>query len=190
MGTDSREEAYDRLLTGLLSRVLDMLRFAEAKNAALLAFASAWIAGMVNLLSSGRPLSPSYHSAFLAALPVFIISASLAIASFLPKLQISAFTGGLKTNHKNLLFFGDIAKLPAKDFVEDIRRAYLQTNDGTPTAAYLSDLEEQISVNSKIAQRKHYMFRVAAASALLGIIVLSLPALWASISGIVCWMGR
>lgn len=93
MGTPNHDEAYDKLLIALLGRVLDMLRFAEAKNAALLAFASAWIVGIVNLLSSGKPIPPGYHYVALTALPLFIIAATVAIASLLPKLQTSAFIG-------------------------------------------------------------------------------------------------
>jgi hypothetical protein len=37
------QDAYVQMLTANLQRVLDFLKFAEAKNAALLALVSAWI---------------------------------------------------------------------------------------------------------------------------------------------------
>jgi hypothetical protein len=52
--TANSSDAYVQILTANLQRVLDFLRFAEAKNAALLALASAWIAATLNLECSGR----------------------------------------------------------------------------------------------------------------------------------------
>lgn len=189
MGTTNQDEAYDKLLTALLGRVLDMLRFAEAKNAALLAFASAWIVGIVNLLSSGKPIPPGYHYVTLAALPLFIVAAIIAIASLLPKLQTSTFTGDPKGHFQNLLFFGDIADITVEGFRNDIRAAYRQTGDA-PTDAYFADLEAQISINSKITKRKHCMFNIGAVAALIAIALFSVPTVRAVLNAIGCWISR
>jgi hypothetical protein len=189
MGTPNRDEAYDKLLTALLGRVLDMLRFAEAKNAALLAFASAWIVGIVNLLSSGKPIPPGYHGVCLAALPLFIIAATVAIASLLPKLQTSTFTGDAKGQFQNLLFFGDIADMTVDGFRNDVRDTYRQTDDA-PTDAYLRDLEAQIAINSQIARRKHRMFNVGAMAALIAIALFSVPTVGVVLNAIGGWISR
>lgn len=189
MGTTNRDEAYDKLLIALLGRILDMLRFAEAKNAALLAFASAWIVGIVNLLSSGKSIPPGYHYVTLAALPLFIVAATTAIASLLPKLQTSTFTGDPKGQSQNLLFFGDIAKITVEGFRNDIRAAYRQTNEA-PTDAYLSDLEAQIAINSKIARRKHRMFNFGAVAALTAVALFSVPTVGTALNAIGCWISR
>ena len=189
MASPNPDEAYDKLLTALLGRVLDMLRFAEAKNAALLAFASAWIVGIVNLLSSGKPIPPGYHYITLAALPLFIVAATVAIASLLPKLQASTFTGDPKGHFQNLLFFGDIAEMTIDGFKADVSAAYRQTDD-VPTNAYLSDLETQIAINSKITRRKHRMFNVGAVAALIAIALFSVPTVGAVLNAIGCWISR
>lgn len=189
MRTVNHDEAYDKLLTALLGRVLDMLRFAEAKNAALLAFASAWIVGIVNMLSSGKPLPPAYQGVCYAALPLFIVAATTAIASLLPKLQTSMFTGDPKGQVQNLLFFGDIAELTVDGFKADVRTAYRQATD-EPTAAYLSDLEAQISINSKITRRKHRLFNVGAIAALVAVAMFSVPAVGMVLNAAGCWIGR
>lgn len=183
-------EAYDKLLTALLGRVLDMLRFAEAKNAALLAFASAWIVGIVNLLSSGKSLPPGYSGVCLAALPLFIIAATVAIASLLPKLSTSLFTGDRKGEFQNLLFFGDIADLTVDGFKQDIRSSYRQTGEDPPTAAYLGDLETQIAINSKITKRKHQMFNVGAIAALIAVAAFSVPTVGMVLNMLRCWCSR
>lgn len=190
MATPNHDETYDKVLTGLLARVLDMLRFAEAKNAALLAFASAWIVGIVNLLSSGKPIPPDYQCAACTALPLFIVAATVAIASLLPKLQTSTFTGDPTGHFKNLLFFGDIADMTVDGFKTDVRAAYRPADDASPTAAYLSDLEAQIAINSKIAWRKHRMFNFGAITALIAIALFSVPTVGAVLNAIGCWISR
>lgn len=189
MGTANHDEAYDKLLTALLGRVMDMLRFAEAKNAALLAFASAWIVAIVNVLSSGKPLPPGYQGVCYTALPLFIVAATIALASLLPKLQTSTFTGDPKGRFQNLLFFGDIAELTVDGFKADVRAAYHQTTE-EPTGLYLSDLEAQISINSTITRRKHRMFNVGAGAALVAIAVFSVPTLGMVLNTMACWLSQ
>ena len=183
-----RDEAYDKLPVALLGRVLDMLRFAEAKNAALLAFASAWIVGIVNLLSSGKPIPSGYHYVTLAALPLFIVAATVAIASLLPQLQTSIFRDDPKGNFQNLPFFGDIAELTVNKFKNDVWAAYVQTGD-VPTESYFRDLEEvQISINSKITRRKNHMFNVGAIAAFIAMGLFSVPTVGFVMNTIGCWI--
>lgn len=172
---DKEDEAYEKVLTALLGRVMDMLRFAEAKNAALLAFASAWIVGIVNLLSSGKSLPPGYHLICQVALPLFIVAAVIAIASLLPKLSTSTFTGDPKGRFVNLLFFGDIADLTVQRFQSDVRIAYRPVKGSGPTSTHLTDLESQIAINSKITRRKHRMFNAGALTALLALSSFAIP---------------
>lgn len=190
MGTPNRDEAYDKLLTALLGRVLDMLRFAEAKNAALLAFSSAWIVGIVNLISSNKTLPPGYYGVCIVALPMFIIAATTAIASLLPKLSTSTFTGDAKGQYQNWLYFGDIADITVDGFKLDIRAAYYPAEDSSPTSTYLSDLKAQIAINSKIVRRKYRMFNVGAAAALTAIALYSVPTVGWIIDAIGAWFGR
>lgn len=174
MAATNHDEAYDKLLVALLGRVLDMLRFAEAKNAALLAFASAWIAGIINLLSSGKPLPLSYQNLCHIALLLFVMAATNALASLLPMLKTSTFTSDPEGQSLNLLFFGDIAKLTIEGFQNDVRDSYRQTTEG-PTDHYLRALESQISINSKITRRKQRMFNVGAIAALTAVASFSVP---------------
>lgn len=174
-GTD---ELYEKSLAALLSRVLDMLRFAEAKNAALLAFASAWIVGIVNLLSSGRTLPYGYHGACLIALPLFVVAAIAAIVSMLPKLNAWALIGAPKGSSRNLLYFGDIAEMSVDAFKRDVRSSYKPVDAETPfSELYLGDLEAQIAINAKIAVRKHKIFHFGALSAAVAIGAFCVPVL-------------
>lgn len=190
MATANHDDAYEKLLSALLGRVLDMLRFAEAKNAALLAFASAWIVGIVNLLSSGKTVPSDYQIVCAIALPLFIVAATVAIASLLPKLSHSVFTGDPKGQVQNLLYFGDIADMTVDGFKLDVRGAYCPTAKDTPTATYLGDLEAQIAINSKITKRKNRMFNFGAAAALIAVAGFAVPTVGAIIDKIACWVCR
>lgn len=89
MAKDDQQEGFERALTSTLARVIDFLKFAEAKNAALLAFSSAWIIGSINALTKVPALPPSWQTAFTVALPLFAVSALVAMASFLPRTLLS-----------------------------------------------------------------------------------------------------
>ena len=52
-----QEEAYDKILTASLQRIVEFLKYAEAKNGALLTLASFWALASINLLAS-RSLYP------------------------------------------------------------------------------------------------------------------------------------
>jgi len=68
---DDPQEAYVLVLTETLQRAIDFLKFAEAKNAALLAFASAWIGVAVNLECK----SGTIPSSFAISIPVSLLCA-------------------------------------------------------------------------------------------------------------------
>uniref|UniRef100_UPI001B356CDD Pycsar system effector family protein n=1 Tax=Cellulomonas citrea TaxID=1909423 RepID=UPI001B356CDD len=125
----------------------------------------------------------------LVALPLFIIAATIAIASLLPKLQTSTFTGDPKGRFQNFLFFGDIAEITVEGFSGDVRTAYRQTDDA-PTDTYLHDLEAQISINSKITRRKHRMFNVGAIAALIAIALFTVPTVGAVLNVIGGWFAQ
>lgn len=91
MAKNDQQEAFERVLTSTLSRVTEFLKFAEAKNAALLTFASAWILASVNLLHGSAQMQPEWRTALTCALPLFAVAALVAIVSFLPKTLLSRF---------------------------------------------------------------------------------------------------
>src|SRR5438270_7192185 len=73
-----QQEALHEVLSSTLPRVIEFLKFAETKNAALLTFASAWILASVNLLTREHALPEGLASALAVALPLFIASAVVA----------------------------------------------------------------------------------------------------------------
>src|SRR6185312_12126339 len=99
---DHRRSFADVLLS-TLGRVVDFLKFAEAKNAALLTFASAWTFAAFNSLNGERPPGGIVGNAFRLALILFAVAAVVAVISFLPKLNLNALHRD-PTQPKNLLY--------------------------------------------------------------------------------------
>ena len=160
MTTKDKNEAYEKILIANLQRTNDFLKFAEAKNAALLAIASGWIIAIINLLCSDKIISDCFKCSIVIALFLSILAALFAMFSFLPRLNLPAFLGGKRAgpHSKNLLYYGDIASLPIKTLQKDIQLRYMPTSNGF-TKDYINDLIVQLSVNSEITMRKMCIFR-------------------------------
>lgn len=181
---NDQQEAYERVLTSSLGRVIDFLKFAEAKNAALLTFASAWILASVNLLNGSNPISAIWRTGFTIALPVFVVAAILALCSFLPKTLLSQFHKDPEQT-KSLLYFGDAATFEPAAYRERVRERYFPPEGESATRNYLDDLSVQITVNSQITASKLKLFNSGALSILVALITLAVPAvitLWRSVA--------
>jgi hypothetical protein len=172
--TEEQHEAFERLLSDALSRAVDFLKFAEAKNAALLAFASAWTVSTVNLLVSGRTPIDGLATALKIALPLFTSAAIVAILSFLPRRNLNIFHKD-PSQPKNLLYFRHIASFDTAAYQARIQERYVPDGGPPITQSYLDDLSIQIAANSKIADRKFTMFNIGAALSLMAMAVLTLP---------------
>jgi hypothetical protein len=181
MAKDDQQEAFEKVLSSTLVRVLDFLKFAEAKNAALLTLASAWIIGSINILTGSNSLSPDWRLAFVAALPPLAVGAVLALISFLPKTYLPKFHED-PNQSKSLLYFGDAASFAPAAYQQRVRERYYPPKGETATSNYLDDLSIQIAVNSRIVTRKLSFFNAGALCVLVALLLLFLtPAVRA------CW---
>jgi Family of unknown function (DUF5706) len=176
--TSDPQDAYVEMLTANLQRALDFLKFAEAKNAALLALASAWIGIVLNLDCSGKSLPIGFTIGIPIALLCALCAGILAMVSFLPRLHLPSFLGGKRAgpHPPNLLYFGDISTLPIKTLEQDMPGRYLSTGQGYRDE-YIHDLTVQLSVNSEITMRKMHLFKWGMRFILVGGVVLLLPSL-------------
>ncbi len=171
-------EIYEQILASNLQRAVDFLKFAEAKNAALLALSSAWVVASINLVCSGKSVRSQLGTGILVALFCSLCAALAAMASFFPKLHLPGFLGGKKAgpHPKNLLYFGDISSLPIRTLEADLYKRYYPSG-GSHTDEYLHDLIVQIAVNSQIANRKMRLFSLGLCFILSASAALFLPAL-------------
>ena len=139
----------------ILTTVNEWLKFAEAKNGALLVADIALLFGVFRLLneSTGQKVF-IYLAIFLV-----IVSAISSLVSFIPQLKLSSFTPRKRTEKEaSLIFYGHIAKYEPQSYIKA-----LYAESGSAPAAIASievDYAQQIIINSRIAVRKYLCFNV------------------------------
>lgn len=162
-------KTLEPMMIANLSRAIDFVKFGEAKNAALLTFASAWVLGSATLAinPSAREV-PQILWGLIFGAPCFVVAALLATISFLPRIDLDILLGEKPGGERNLLFFGHLSETPPKDLYGALARRYVTAGAETLKDAYFVDLGCQIAVNSKVAKRKYKLFLWAVNALLLG----------------------
>lgn len=151
---DSRE-----VMEKILSDINDWLKFAEAKNGALLAINCGLAFGLIRLLSGAQDLSEVilYYSIFV--LVQLFGSLTLALVSLLPRTTPPWWVKFPdKTEKENPLFFGSACKYSPLGYLNLINE---MTGDKN-TEEIHEHLSNQIVINSKIAFIKYSQFNIAA----------------------------
>lgn len=145
-----------------LTRTSDWVKFAEAKNAALLTFASAWLLALGNMaLGANRPPAETLEAIAWAA-PLVLLAATFSVFSFMPALSFFK----KKPAAANLLFYDHIEARTGSELLDQIRLRYQIPEGSSFSPAYLEDLAEQLAANSRIASRKFRMFNYSAVAVL------------------------
>ena len=140
------------------TRVTDWLKYAEAKNAVLVAFDSTVSLAFAGFLLNKMEIAfiPVWYLKLSVIL--FIGGAAISLISFLPLL--AQFKLDKKQHHDqiNPLFFADIAKLTEGEYEELLLERYSSVKE---FSQYEKDLINQIIYNSKIAVIKFRVFSIA-----------------------------
>lgn len=171
--------AIDRLelLDNTLKKVIDWLRFAEAKNGALVAVGSATIFGVIRMLLSQEGLN-GYITAYAMFYLIFVTSAVvIALISFVPRLEPPFWVSiPEKSENDNPLFFGHAGKYSKKSYLE-IFNKYLGGQNVDQMSLELA-ICDQIVTNSRIAIIKYGTFDRAIYLFLAGILTPIGALLW------------
>jgi hypothetical protein len=186
---DDQQEAFEKALSTTLARVVDFLKFAETKNAALLTFSSAWILGSINFLTGTNGVSPDWKPVFTLALPLFAVAALIAIVSFLPRMKLSTIHHDPE-QAKSLLYFGDVATFSPAAYKDRVRERYYPPDGEVATRNLLDDLSIQIAANSKITKRKMTFFYWGSGFILAAFAVLAYPSIKLVWHAAVAYFGR
>lgn len=150
----------DELLEKIFSNVNSWLNFAEAKNAANVAFVVACIAAIFSFGDMNY---------LMYAICIFlIVSGICSLLSFIPYLGDKTMRKtclffkkrNKRVNGDNLMFFEDIKSYFGKTYIEQVCKVYLGEEKYNPTK-YQRDLSNEIVYNSHIASRKYKLFKVA-----------------------------
>jgi hypothetical protein len=187
---NDQQEALEKALSASLTRVIDQQKFAETKNGALIAFDTAWTVAIANLLSKADGVPAGYENVLRYAATLFLLSAFVALISFLPRRKLDLFYPRRDRPGRdyNLIFFGDIVRCDLSEVGDLMAARYLPKGDASASPEYLADLSNQICVNSHIASRKFTLFIRAAALAFIGMGFVAYPAMKSTLGGAWAWL--
>jgi len=151
-----------------LGLVNEWLRFAETKNAALLAVDAGAVLALTKVVQGICWNTPEGIWIFTMIL-LLLLSCVLAMISFLPDV-VPKWKSPKRCPREdaNLLFYGDLAYYDRLSLLKAIAK---QEGLSVPNnSAVLEDYAEQIITNSRIALRKYKFFRLAMWIAVAGVV--------------------
>ena len=160
--TSGQRDVAARLID-LLSRAIDWLKFAEAKNTGAVGLSSTGLGVIVTFLVAGPPVPDIAGAGLGIGAVTLMLSLMLAVASFLPSTNLEKHLMGEKIDPgpgDNLIYYGHIARYEPRALVSAIAEHYfgLSGEEATPTR-YALDLAGQIVTNARITVRKLELFR-------------------------------
>lgn len=158
---------YLDLLAGSFARALEMQRYAEAKNVALLTFSSAGAVLIATLIAATSVPDPLKIAGSVTSLCLWA-SSLISVWSLLPRFRSTTNTD--PTASQNLLHFDNLRHLDTKS-ASDLLAARYRAPTGELTEHYSNDLAQQIIVNSQIARRKFVLSDWSATLVVAGIIL-------------------
>jgi hypothetical protein len=151
-------EKYETL-ESIFNNVNEWLKFAEAKNAILIALTGASLTAAIGYLCGENPPTNFYLKLYLFNFLLFsILGIALSLISFLPQTKLSwLWREGQKKENPNYFFFNDLACFSP----DDLLKFLYKENNSSSLNVLRKNLACQIITNSKICRRKFHFFRVA-----------------------------
>lgn len=156
-------EMEERLNT-VLRYVNEWLRFAEAKNAALLTLSAGLVFTLIrNMPESGRG---NWEWAYITAGILFFVCAICCLISFIPQIKIPWLSSQRKpSSDDNLCFYGHISAYSPENLLKELSDG-VENRQERPNRIEM-DLAGQAVINSRIAVRKFGLFTFAVWLALI-----------------------
>lgn len=145
-------------LRDTLSKVNDWVKYAEAKNAANIAFSSASIFGVSRIMLSKPDLSDYIHYYSYLIISLLALSLVLSLISFIPKLKTPWINIGNCEENDNLLYFGHACKYSGSKYLDKL---YLGNAANSKNYEVELMYSNQIVINSKVAYTKFGLFDLA-----------------------------
>ena len=142
-------------LRDTLTKVNDWVKYAEAKNAANIAFCSAIIFALSRVITSIENINAFVIWYLTFTIVCLLISSVISLLSFVPKLKTPWLHIGKRNNDDNLLYFGHACKYSASSYLDALYSGESHKSDNFDLELAYSD---QIVINSKIAYFKFKQF--------------------------------
>src|SRR5215213_1579561 len=162
MNTDPKRQV-EQQLSEQLTRVIDWLKFAEAKNTGSVGLSSTGLGVIVTFLVAGPPIPTMAGVGLAIGAFSLMISLLLTVASFLPSTDLEKHLVGDRqrpTSRDNLLYYGHLARYEPRALVEAVAEMYFEQDCETYVPSKMAvDLAAQIVTNARITVRKLAFFR-------------------------------
>ena len=149
-----------------LERVNSWLQFAEAKNAAMIAFIVAMLALIYSFFD---------NIVILVILSVvYVIALIISILSMFPKgnLNIDIKNGDYAEGKDNYFYWKDIAKYTKNDYAERVCNHLFPNLNDEAIGKHEMMLAEEIITNARIAKYKYMMFELATKVVIVGTVII------------------
>ncbi|OCQ92094.1 hypothetical protein BCD64_20065 [Nostoc sp. MBR 210] len=175
------DEIASKLLV-IFQNVNEWLKFAEAKNAILLAFSGAGITATITLLATVEKLPNSLRIGLLLTTSLLCISALICSLSFIPKTNLERLlwvqtmpernsTFAIRDTD-NFYFFGDLQKYNSQRLLEALNNYYFDNTMLEPFKKEYKDIASQITINSRITFLKFRIFTYAIYMLIVSILII------------------
>jgi hypothetical protein len=162
MSTNPKRDV-EQQLSEQLTRVIDWLKFAEAKNTGSVGLSSTGLGVIVTFLVAGPPIPTLSGVGLGIGAFALMLSLLLTVASFFPSTDLEKHLVGERerpTARDNLLYYGHLARYEPRALVEATAEMYFEQQAETYTPSKLAiDLAGQIVTNARITVRKLALFR-------------------------------
>ena len=164
-------------LADLLLRVIDWLKFAEAKNTAAVGLSSTALGVIVTFLVAGPPEPDLAGVGLSIGAVLLMISLLLAVASFLPSTNLEKHLLGAREEPAatdNLLYYGHTARYEPRSLARAIATHYYGLDgEAAEPSRYAVDLAGQIVTNARITVRKLQFFTYSLQLFAAGVLIAS-----------------
>lgn len=147
---------FEEILNNLYRDACEWLKFAEAKNAALLGFNGVMLFGTANIIK--EKMFPDFSIILKFSLLIFCLNIVLIMITFIPK-QVPI----LKKKQKNLsngLYYNEIGNHEPENYIDLVIKRYNVSSDDVKHNYYILDLVNQIVSVSWLTTRKNKMFKL------------------------------
>ncbi len=184
MATSEQRDVEVRLID-LLARIIDWLKFAEAKNTGAVGLSSTGLGVIVTFLVAGPPVPDIAGAGMAIGAVTLMLSLMLAVASFLPSTNLEEHLIGERTDPgpgDNLIFYGHIARYEPRALVKAIAEHYFGlSGEAAEPTRFALDLAGQIVTNAHITVRKLEFFRYSLLLFAIGVLVAAASMAFAAI---------
>jgi len=172
-----RSDAEEHLLT-VLAMVNDWLKFAEAKNAGLIALAGLSLTGLLSYVAQVNKFIYGAAILLVAGAVLWLGSLMLGMFSFMPQRTAVKPKTPLREqvdDTDNLYYFGHLASYSSETLLVALNG---NEQEGSLRERFVRNLADQVIINSRITVNKLDLFDLAARWWVAGTFFVSAGVLW------------